>query len=250
MKKIFTLLLTITAAYGYSQTIHISEGGTDYTNDTIDVAILAGSYNVNDLEIHNTSTSVMHYQVNRTILNPPIDADAYVYFCTGTQCYSPNQMTTWTPTSPYEVIGASATLPNGPGTYGIAAHYDAGAVCHDIYVMYRVYNVQTGTNDTAYVTLAYKCATGIDELSTGSIANAYPNPASSIVNIKYDLTDANTGKIVIYDMLGKVVKQNVLADTQGVAKMNVADLNAGVYFYSLLVNDKAITTKKLIISSK
>ena len=251
MKKIFTFFFAISVSFGFSQTIHLWEAGVDITGDTIDVAITALSSNVNDFELRNTSAAVVNYKVNRTILNPAIDTDAYVYFCTGTQCYSPNQFTTWTPTGPPEVIGANATLPGTAGTYGLAAHYEAGAACNDIYVMYRVYNTQSGTNDTAYVTLAYKCSSGINESEiSGTVSNAYPNPASSMVSIKYDLTGAKSGKIVVYDMLGKAVKEVALNDEQGLAKLNVSDLNAGVYFYTLICNNKALGTKKLIVSSK
>jgi hypothetical protein len=51
-------------------------------------------------------------------------------------------------------------------------------------------------------------------------------------------------------MLGKMVKQLVLDEKQGVAKINVSDLNSGVYFYSFLVDEKAIVTKKLVVSTK
>jgi hypothetical protein len=46
------------------------------------------------------------------------------------------------------------------------------------------------------------------------------------------------------------VKEVAIADKQGIAKLNVSDLNAGIYFYSIIVDNKQVTTKKLIVSSK
>ncbi len=79
----------------------------------------------------------------------------------------------------------------------------------------------------------------------------YPNPASSFVSMKYDVNEyAKSAKIVLFDMLGKEVKQLIIGDKQGVAKINVSDLSSGVYFYSFLVDEKAVVTKKIVISTK
>ena len=84
-----------------------------------------------------------------------------------------------------------------------------------------------------------------------SISNAFPNPANISVSMKYDITEfSHKGQIVIYDMLGKAVKEITLSDKKGTAKINVYDLSAGVYFYSFLVDGKAVSTKKLVVSSQ
>lgn len=252
MKKIFTTVFTLAiASFGFGQSIHILESGIDVTGTTINVSISDGLSSVNELDLHNVTASDVNYKINRRLCNS-IDADAYVYFCTGTQCYAPQAVNTWTPTGPDLFLAAGASLPNGPGTYGISAHYDAGAVCHDFCVVYRVYNTAVA-GDTAMVTINYTCATGIEEnqLASGTMSNAYPNPATSVASIKYDMNEyAQKGKIVFYDMLGKKAKEIVLNDKQGVAKVDVSEFNSGIYFYSFIVNDKAIVTKKLIVASK
>ena len=252
MKKIFTTLFAIAiATLGFSQSLRIFDSGIDVTNDTVVVAVTAGSANLNDLEIHNITTSIVNFLVNRTIT--PIDSCANLYYCTGTQCYSPNPAPTWSPSGPGQNIGAMATLPSGPGTYGIAAHYDAcPTICNDLFVKYRVYNTSAGTVDTARVTLHYMCTSGINESEQAIInSSAYPNPASSNLSISYEVTEPfNIGKILIYDMLGKPVKEIAISEKQGVAKVNVADLNSGIYFYTIVLDSKTVVTKKLIVSTK
>ena len=51
-------------------------------------------------------------------------------------------------------------------------------------------------------------------------------------------------------MLGKSIKAIALTDKKGTAKVNVDDLNPGIYFYSFVVDGKAISTKRLVVSYK
>lgn len=259
MKKIFTTAVALAlTSFGFSQSIRIYEGGVDLTGtaiyDTIspyDTALDMVDQTLHDLELLNTTSNAVNYKVNRTILNSPMHLGD-LYFCTGTQCYSPNTAVTWTPGGAPATIAANATLPSGPGTYGIAAHYDADSLGTSVSVLYRVFNTAVA-GDTAFVTIHYVgIAAGIKEhkIASGNISTAYPNPASSMVSIKYDMQNAQKGKITFYDMLGKKVKDIELNEKQGIAKVDVSDFNSGVYFYTFMVNDKAVVTKKLIVSSK
>ncbi|MFL5765099.1 MAG: T9SS type A sorting domain-containing protein [Bacteroidia bacterium] len=251
MKRILTLLAVLSIkAFSYGQTIHIYDSGSDVTGDTIIVPIMAGDMDLNDLELHNTSSSKTYYKINRTIGMK--DSCANIYYCTGTQCYSPNNATTWTPSGGADSISGLAILPSGPGTYGIAAHYDAcPTMCHDFWVLYRVYNTMTA-GDTAKVTIMYMCTSGIDENDQQEVSvAAYPNPASNFVSINYDVKNAFTsGRITITDMLGKQVNQLAVNGRQGTAKLDVSEMPAGIYFYSLIIDNNTMSTKKLIVTSK
>lgn len=255
MKKIFTTVIIFSlATFGFSQSLLLFESGVNVSNDTIEhvVDLSVDSLNVNELEIHNVSSGDITFKVSRTILNPPLNPVHSLYFCTGTSCYPPNSNITYTsPGSSF--IAANSTLPNGSGTYGISAHFDLHDNCQDLWVIYKVYNTAAGSNDTAVTTIHYACATGIDEehLAGGNISNAYPNPAVSVATIKYDMNEyAQKGKICFYDMLGKKLKEINLSERQGTVKIDVSEFNSGIYFYSFMINDKAIVTRKLIVSSK
>jgi hypothetical protein len=260
MKKIFTSVIALAfTSFGFAQSLHIWENGMDVTGTTIYDTISPYSSStgldltVHELELHNTTSNAVNYKVNRTILNSPM-AMGDLYFCTGTLCYGPQTQTTWTPGGSGSTLAANATLPSGPGTYGISAHYDADSLGTTLVVLYRVYNTAVA-GDTAYVTIHYVgVSTGIAEgsqLAGGSVSAAYPNPSASFTSIKYDMNQyAQKGKIAFYDMLGKKVKEIELTEKQGIAKVDVSEFNSGIYFYSFIVNDKAIATKKLVVSSK
>ncbi|GAB4143929.1 MAG: hypothetical protein Fur0041_18960 [Bacteroidia bacterium] len=66
--------------------------------------------------------------------------------------------------------------------------------------------------------------TGITESSSKAQLQAWPNPATDILNVH---TPESAGEIKIYDMQGKMVKQSAVHSTQ--THLNVNDLPAGLY---------------------
>jgi hypothetical protein len=249
MKKIFTIIsLTALSFFGYSQSIQLFEGTTNVTNTTITKPIQAGDMVYDDIEIRNVSSSAINFLVQRVIVNPPLDSMCNLYFCTGILCYAPSWNVVFNEPGTGNALAASSSL---TGSNGLIPHLDVGPNCCDLYVLYKVYNTLL-PNDTAKVTIHYQCVSGInDHKKGGAISTAYPNPANDFVSLKYNVSEfSQEAKIVFYDMLGKAVKEVVLDDKHGLAKINVSGLTSGVYFYSFVVDNVAITTRKIVISAK
>jgi hypothetical protein len=60
--------------------------------------------------------------------------------------------------------------------------------------------------------------------------------------------DAQSASVAIYNMMGQeVIRQDVNVGSSRL-NINVSDLTDGVYFYSLIVNNQAVKTNKLVIS--
>lgn len=82
-----------------------------------------------------------------------------------------------------------------------------------------------------------------------SLGQAYPNPSSNVVNIAFDLKASNNVKVSILNLLGQEVI-NIADDKFAAGKnevsVDVSNLNAGVYFYSMTV-DGVSQAQKLII---
>ena len=89
---------------------------------------------------------------------------------------------------------------------------------------------------------------GVNELSKGSLSTASPNPANTYTNVNYSVPSLKDGRLVIYNMLGTVVKEYVLTNSQSMMLLNTADLSSGVYVYSLINNGKSLSTKKLVVA--
>ena len=86
-------------------------------------------------------------------------------------------------------------------------------------------------------------ASANEGLSDRVAVAAYPNPASE--EVVFNLGNVNAGaKLVLRDMSGRTVK---MVDAQAEVRMDVDGLNAGVYFYTLEENGKAIATRKLVV---
>ena len=89
----------------------------------------------------------------------------------------------------------------------------------------------------------------VDYNSVEVFSNAYPNPANNTVSFDYNMPyDANSASVAIYNMMGQEVVRQDLNLGGSRADINVSDLNEGVYFYSLIVNNQTVKTNKFVVS--
>lgn len=89
-----------------------------------------------------------------------------------------------------------------------------------------------------------------DLISTPEIiaSQMYPNPADNVVNITYEIKDPRAKvEITMYNMLGSQVASYRLEESQSHLKIQISQLQPGIYFYSLRINGTNQATKKLII---
>lgn len=107
--------------------------------------------------------------------------------------------------------------------------------------------------DSLYLTFNYTflSTVGINEIPTRPvITNAYPNPADGVTSIVYNLNATKEAKLVIYNLLGSVVKEMKLTEKQNTVFISTTDLKSGIYFYSLVADGKAVSTRKLIVAHR
>ena len=87
----------------------------------------------------------------------------------------------------------------------------------------------------------------IEEINT-VFSNAYPNPANNTLSFNYEMQNANSAAVAIYNMMGQEVVRQALNLGNSRVDINVSDLNEGVYFYSLIVNNQTVKTNKFVVS--
>jgi len=92
---------------------------------------------------------------------------------------------------------------------------------------------------------ADSCFESINEVNANAI-NISPNPFSTTTQITLNKT-YHTISLSVYDMQGKLVAQNQYADADKI-QLNRKGLTNGMYFLKLILDDKEITTGKIVVS--
>jgi hypothetical protein len=94
--------------------------------------------------------------------------------------------------------------------------------------------------------------TSVKEATETTISSAvYPNPASTFVNLSFELKNVQDVTMDIYDALGNVVKHEVYYGVNNkteIRTINIANLTDGVYILKLS-SDKVVFSKKLVKTS-
>jgi hypothetical protein len=97
----------------------------------------------------------------------------------------------------------------------------------------------TFVKSTGVYNFTMNSAAGINENSADLNLTVYPNPANESTNFQF--ATANEATITLFDLAGKVVASKV--ETGKVITVNTADLNAGIYMYSVKVGNNVTTGK-------
>src|SRR5690606_9089894 len=78
--------------------------------------------------------------------------------------------------------------------------------------------------------------------------DVYPNPVTDHAFVKYDLINPQLeAKIVIHNILGNTIDEYLLPEGESVVKIRTDALSAGIYFYTLYLDNEGIMTRKLIV---
>ena len=88
---------------------------------------------------------------------------------------------------------------------------------------------------------------GNSSVQKNSDFKLYPNPTNGSFTLDYHLGDNDSGILSIYDVAGKLIRNYSLNSSTTTAIVNVSQLEAGVYIYSVLINNAKVKTDRLII---
>ena len=116
------------------------------------------------------------------------------------------------------------------------AYFASGSFIHiggqlRFYFMKRMYD---GTSYPPYITEVYSCSgnySGIAPTEPSNMLLPYPNPASSIVNLPYEIPQGTTAEMRIFNLDGQLVDVKQLGSHFNSIQLNVDNYTAGIYFY-------------------
>jgi len=140
------------------------------------------------------------------------------------------------------------------GSYSVdglfTANYSFGEVVGVSIVEYTFFNVDN-LDESVKVTVNFDTTPqGIDDniFNNSMVSDVYPNPTSHSVSIDYNFPHEVTGADVkIMNMLGVVVKQQKIILHNSSLTMDVSEMESGIYFYSVFINEELLSTKKLVV---
>ena len=163
------------------------------------------------------------------------------YFC-WEQCYEP----------PTSLSPTALTINPGQRIEQFYADYKPNGFAGISTLAYCFFN-DANPADSVCVTVRFSASpVGIQDVFLGNqsgISESYPNPATDVAKINYALIAGwNKAELMVYSVLGAQVRIIDLIEDQGTVKMNVANLPSGMYFYTLIVDDKSIATKKMLVT--
>ena len=273
MRKIilFTLVLA-QVSFVFAQSLVVT-GDTSFTGNLV-VQI------DHHLDVKNTSANPITVKCQKTNLTLPTGAESY--YCFAGNCYGASDTTA--SNSANLAAGQQISFNNFPAD--VEAHsgyYDAYGVSGIAEVQYCFYDVNDSLDQTCVI-ITYSCfgisfdcissgdplvsacvdpGTGLGQYASSGACNTacsttslndkntniseisdfYPNPASGMVNFTFN---GNLATLILIDILGNKVKE-ISLNQDGIQKLDLSDLNKGIYFGNLIVNDQVVSIKKVIV---
>lgn len=76
----------------------------------------------------------------------------------------------------------------------------------------------------------------------------YPNPVSDFLFVDFDIVYTKGAKLIIYNSIGATIYSKELKDKKDKLKIQVSDFKNGLYFCSLQIDGKLLSTKKILIN--
>ena len=241
MKKIILLFMSVLiVSWVFAQSLELYYEG-ELMDPMAEITLTAhpdsGMMIIDTLDVKNVSGVTIDVTCVREILENV--EGAVNTFCWGGQCYPPFVDTSSTPTTiEPQALALEFSGDHSPnGFVGITK------------VKYTFYNM-SNPDDNAVIVVNYDASETNSINDNGAkfkLLKAYPNPANNIVSVDYRLEGNSEARIAIFNLLGSKVKEIELSRSVGTLTINTTDLIEGIYFYSLLINNEASQTQKLII---
>jgi hypothetical protein len=226
MKRIFSITISMLIFYSaYSQSLIVT--GSNFV-PTTDACLQTHS----SLTVKNISSDTLNVLCQKVIIDTTLGTDNN--FCWGANCYG---VTTYISTDYNEL------LPGEGDNIDFAGYYDAYCYPASAVIEYCFYP-ESDPTDRACITLTYnESSTSVSQLKSVIVSDFYPNPASEMV---YFTFNGNAATLKLIDILGNNVKE-ILLSQEGIQKLDLSDMNKGIYFGNLIVNDEVVSIKKLIV---
>jgi len=235
MKQIISLCLSVFLATTLQSQIIVSDWSGKLLSGTTSVLPVSQSYEAYNFSIQNAGSNAGNFIVEVTDFNRPENTD--LQFCIG-NCFNLEETTNL----PLQ-IGTPLSIAAGD-TYGEEGNHDdeladvlyfPDGEVGQAFITFRIYQQGNEANSTT-ITLD-NTVTGLSKI--GSSPLFYPNPASNSVMVS---SDTDFDFVILTNISGQIVK------TTTEHKISVADLENGLYFYTIFYKNSKSESGKFVVS--
>jgi len=227
MKRILSITISMLIFYSaYSQSLVVTGSNFAPTTD----ACLQTHYS--SLTVKNISGDTLNVLCEKVIIDTTTGTANF--FCWGSNCYG---------ATTYISSSSNNLLPGEGDDIDFGGYYDAYCDPASAVIEYCFYP-ESDVTDKTCITITYnESSTSVSQLKSVIVSDFYPNPASEMV---YFTFNGNAATLKLIDILGNNVKEISLSQ-EGIQKLDLSDMNKGIYFGNLIVNNEVVSIKKLIV---
>ena len=87
----------------------------------------------------------------------------------------------------------------------------------------------------------------VEECAEEFVIEHYPNPVSSILNVKVESLKGNEFTVKVFDISGRrCLEENVFIDDDKVISMDLSSLSKGMYYYSIIDDCNHVVTRTFV----
>jgi hypothetical protein len=226
MKKMLLLIIVITQiSFVAAQSLVISGDNSVLSSD---ICLRTYSY----LTVKNVSSNEHDIICEKNVISVPAGMDNT--FCWGGLCYGNSTI----------ISSAFLTLQAGQAdAVSFTGYFDAYCDQGIGIVEYCFYPISDTLDRSCFTVTYHGSATSMNDYTLANVGDFYPNPANEMV---YFTFNGNAATLKLIDILGNNVKE-ILLSQEGIQKLDLSDMNKGIYFGNLIVNDEVVSIKKLIV---
>lgn len=227
MKKItITFFFAAISAVVFGQSFQYS---MDVEADTMQAEPVLGTHVDYKGHLYNLTNAALPTQWYVENVNFP-DPTWQFYVCDANSCYDAGVA------SQSQTTGANDTSLLKPTI--VAGKAGVGSMT------VRVVNLNNTSEEASYNFTLDATFTGTNRLASVVVfSQNAPNPFDNYTVVRYDLK-GNDGRILVTDVAGRQVSEYALNANDGQVEIG-ADLQSGLYFYSLVVDGHVVMTKRL-----
>lgn len=252
MKKVFYTLFLAGLTIGASAQLDLAN---------VDAVIVGSLSNQEDNELEaswevvNIGSTPVNLRARREVLIAPPEfnlpytfgaAGARERFCWGALCF--DYGTSVTPTNQSLIVTIAPGESNNTFK-GLYEHMGTEGLAQFRYCFFDVDNEAIEVCHDVLYCVDVDCVVGVPVNKTPELGVLGPNPLQGVSAFSYNFGSLQGQRsIVVYNMVGSIVKEVTLQAPTGMVYLNAADFEAGVYFYALVQNGQTIATRKFVVT--